>query len=248
MEVEMNNKKTDFYGKFEFNGKKYPFHYEDSFVTVIQEPWEYNKDFENESFVEKIVGLTNSNMVIVFLKCEFQGGLYKEIYSNIIFTTKGFILFEESDVPFNCIEFESDALNTFYPPIQIMDRKALFDERAYKVKDPTDITEAFDTMINDEKIEMELAIPWKFSLRPEDKTIGEKYSVWRMKFESPKHSEDIAKYYLYLLDFLVFISFRKNVTIKHFTLYNFANTKYNKVGIGKFFHTKKVMIQKLEIL
>ena len=148
MEVEMNNKKTDFYGKFEFNGKKYPFHYEDSFVTVIQEPWEYNKDFENESFVEKIVGLTNSNMVIVFLKCEFQGGLYKEIYSNIIFTTKGFILFEESDVPFNCIEFESDALNTFYPPIQIMDRKALFDERAYKVKDPTDITETFDTIIN----------------------------------------------------------------------------------------------------
>lgn len=246
MEAKMKSKKTDFYGKFEFNGKMYPFYYEDSFVTIIQQPWEYNKDFEKVTNVEKIVGLTNSNMVIVFLKCEFQGGSFKEIYSNIIFSTKGFILFDESDLPFNCIEFESDALNTFYPPIQIIDRKTLLDEKAYKVKNPEDITESFDTIINGEKIEMELSIPWKFSLRPEDKAIGEKYSVWRMKFESPKHSEDTAKYYLYLLDFLVFINFRKNATIEHFTLYNFENTKYNKVGIGKFFSYQSGYNSKVE--
>ncbi len=174
------------------------------------------------------------------------GGIYKERYSNIIFSTKGFILFEESDIPFNCIEFESDALNTFYPPIQIVDRKVLLDEKAYKVKDSTEITETFDTIVNGEKIEMELAIPWKFSLRPEDKTIGEKYSVWRMKFESPKRSEDTAKYYLYLLDFFVFVSFRKNVTIEHFTLYNFENARYNKVGIGKFFSYQKGYDSKVE--
>ena len=67
----MDNKKTDFYGKIEFEGKMYPFYYEDSLVTVIQQPWEYNKDFEKATYVEKIEGLTNSNKVIVFLKCEF---------------------------------------------------------------------------------------------------------------------------------------------------------------------------------
>ena len=75
----MNNKKTYFYGKFEFRGKKYPFYYEDSFVTIVQQPWEYNNDFEKVTY--------NSNKVIVFLKCEFQGGSFKEMYSNIIFST-----------------------------------------------------------------------------------------------------------------------------------------------------------------
>lgn len=235
METEMKNKKEDFYGKFEFNGKTYPFYYEDYLVTIIQQPWEYNKDFEKITNVEKIVGWTNSYRRIVFLGCEFQGGSFKEIYSNIIFTTKGFILFDESDSAFNCIEFESDALNTFYPPIQAVDTKALLGERTYKVKDSTAITESFDTIVNDEKIKMELSVLCQFAFRPEDKTIGQKYSLWRMKFDSPKYSEDITKYYLYLLDFLVFTCFRKNVTIEHFTLYSFENTKYSKIGIGKFF-------------
>lgn len=231
----MNNKKTDFYGKFEFNGKKYPFHYEDSFVTVIQEPWEYNKDFENESFVEKIVGLTNSNKIITFLKCEFSGGDYKEIYNNIIFSTQGFVLFGKDELPFDCIEFESEALNTFYPPIQLVDGKLLIDESTYKIKSTNDTTQIFDTTIDGEDIKMELAIPWKFNLRPEDKTIGEKYSVWRMRFEKLKFSEDIAKYYLYLHDFLVFLNFRKNISIDHFTLYRTENMTNSKIGIGKFF-------------
>lgn len=231
----MNIKKTDFYGKFEFNGKMYPFYYEGSFVTVIQQPWEYNKDFEEVNYVEKIVGLTNSNKVIVFLKCEFLGGSFKTMYKNIIFSTKGYVLFRESDLPFDCIEFESDALNTFYPPIQITDRKALIDERIIKIKNSKDVTVSFDLNINEENITVELAIPWQVNLRPEDKTIGEKYSVCRMRFEDLKYSEDIAKYYLYLLDFLVFINFRKNVTIDQFTLYRVKNIEYNKVGMGKFF-------------
>ncbi|MCD8379711.1 MAG: hypothetical protein LUC95_05240 [Lachnospiraceae bacterium] len=242
----MNNKKTDFYGKFEFRGKMYPFYYEGSLVTVVQQPWEYNDDFEKVSYVEKIEGLTNSNKVIVFLKCEFQGGSFKEIYSNVIFSTKGFVLFGESDCSFNCIEFESDALNTFYPPIQLVDRKALLNEKVYKVKDYVDTTERFDTIVNEENIKMELSIPWKFSLRPEDKAIGEKYSVWRMEFETPKCSEDIAKYYLYLLDFLVFVNFRKNVAIEHFTLYKVEDTTYNKVGIGKFFSNQTGYDSKVE--
>lgn len=242
----MNNKKTDFYGKFEFKGKMYPFYYEGSLVTVVQQPWEYNDDFEKVSYVEKIEGLTNSNKVIVFLKCEFQGGSFKEIYSNVIFSTKGFVLFGESDCSFNCIEFESDALNTFYPPIQLVDRKALLNEKVYKVKDYVDTTERFDTIVNEENIKMELSIPWKFSLRPEDKAIGEKYSVWRMEFETPKCSEDIAKYYLYLLDFLVFVNFRKNVAIEHFTLYKVEDMTYNKVGIGKFFSNQTGYDSKVE--
>lgn len=242
----MNNKKTDFYGKFEFRGKMYPFYYEGSLVTVVQQPWEYNDDFEKVSYVEKIEGLTNSNKVIVFLKCEFQGGSFKEIYSNVIFSTKGFVLFGESDCSFNCIEFESDALNTFYPPIQLVDRKALLNKKVYKVKDYVDTTERFDTIVNEENIKMELSIPWKFSLRPEDKAIGEKYSVWRMEFETPKCSEDIAKYYLYLLDFLVFVNFRKNVAIEHFTLYKVEDTTYNKVGIGKFFSNQTGYDSKVE--
>ena len=189
---EVNNKQTDFYGKFEFKGKSYPFFYKDSVVTIIQQPWEYNKDFKDVTEVEKIEGLTNSNKVIVFLQCKFRGGSYKEIFSNIIFSTKGFILFDKCDCPFECIEFESEALNTFYPPIQLIDKEALLDEGAYKVKKYDETTQHFETLVNYEKIKMELSIPWIFNLQPENRTIGEKYSVWRMIFETPKQSENIS--------------------------------------------------------
>lgn len=242
----MDNKKTDFYGEFEFKGKMYPFYYEDSLITVIQHPRKYNEDFKDIKSIEKLVGLTNSNKVIVFLKCEVQGGSFKELYSNIIISTKGFILFNESDCHFNCVEFESDALNTFYPPIQLTDVKSLLKEKVYKIKDPIDITEKFRTTVNTENIIIELSIPWKFSIRPEDRSIGEKHSVWRMKFENPKCSEDVAKYYLYILDFLVFINFRKNITINHFTLYNEDNSKYSEVGIGKFFSYQSGYDSKME--
>lgn len=231
----MNNKKTDFYGKFKLNGKEYPFYYDDSFVTVIQTAWEYNEDFNDTTYLEKIVGVTNSDKLIVFLKCEFHGGSFKETYTNIIFSTKGFILFNETDIPFDCIEFESDAINTFYPPVKLFDRRALMNEMSYKIKSLTETTECFSTVVNSENIKMELGIAWNFSLRPEDKNIGEKHSVWRMKFQALKQSEELSKYYLYLLDFLIFVNFRKNIIIDNFTLYKMDGSSYNKVGEGKFF-------------
>ena len=215
-------------------------------MTIIQQPWEYNKDFKDVTEVEKIEGLTNSNKVIVFLQCKFRGGSYKEIFSNIIFSTKGFILFDKCDCPFECIEFESEALNTFYPPIQLIDKEALLDEGAYKVKKYDETTQHFETLVNYEKIKMELSIPWIFNLQPENRTIGEKYSVWRMIFETPKQSENIVKYYLYLLDFLIFVNFRKNVTIEHFKLYRIINSEYVKVGIGKFFSNQSGFDAKAE--
>lgn len=242
----MNNKQTDFYGKLYINEKSYPFFYKDSFVTIIQESHEYNDDFKGMTEVEKIEGLTNSNKVIVFLNCKFQGESYKQIFSDIIFSTKGFILFDESDCPFECIEFESEALNTFYPPIKLVDAAALLDGLAYKVKNCNEITKTFEAVVNEEKIRMELSIPYTFNLKPEGRSIGEKYSVWRMIFDTPKNCGDIAKYYLYLLDFLMFVNFRQNITIEHFKLYKVEDSKKVQVGIGKFFSNQSGFDAKVE--
>lgn len=242
----MNNKQTDFYGKFYINEKCYPFFYKDSLVTVIQEPREYNDDFKDVTEVEKIEGLTNSNKVIVFLKCKFLGGCYKLMSSDIIFSTKGFVLFDEFDCTFECIEFKSEALNTFYPPVNLFDPTALLYEKAYAIKNFDETTKSFETVVNEEKIRMELSIPCTFNLQPESQTIGEKYSAWRMVFQNPQNSENIAQYYLYLLDFLMFVNFRQNVTIEHFKLYKVENSKYVQVGIGKFFSNKSRFDAKVE--
>lgn len=242
----MNNKQTDFYGKFYFNGKSYPFFYKDCLVTVIQKPYEYNNDFKDVTEVEKIEGLTNSNKVIVFLKCKFQGGSYKELFSNIIFSTKGFILFNEHDCSFECIEFKSEAINTFYPPISLFNPTALFHEKAYIMKNSDETTKSFETVVNQEKIRMELSIPYTFNIQPDSQTIGEKYSVWRMIFDNSKNSENIAQYYLDLLDFLMFVNFRRNVAIEHFKLYKVEDSKYVQVGIGKIFSNKSGFDAKVE--
>lgn len=242
----MDNKQTDFYGKFYLNGKSYPFFYKDSLVTVIQEPHEYNNDFKGVTEVEKIEGLTNSNKVIVFFKCKFQGGSYKEIFSNIIFSTHGFILFDKCDCPFECIEFKSEAINTFYPPVSLFNPTALLHKNEYAMKNSDETTKSFETVVNEEKIKMELSISYSYDIKPESQSIGERYSIWRMVFQTPKNSESIVQYYLYLLDFLMFVNFRQNVTIEHFKLYKVEDSNYVQVGIGNFFSNKSGFDAKAE--
>lgn len=48
------------------------------------------------------------------------------------------------------------------------------------------------------------------------------------------------------MDFLVFVNFRKNVAIEHFTLYKVEDTTYNKVSIGKFFSNQTGYDSKVE--
>lgn len=235
----MANTENIFYGKISIDNKDYPFYFEAPLVTIIQGPWENNADLSHITFQDKITGITINNNIVIFLECEFLGGNLRPIYPNIVFSAKGFILLKKEEFHYNCIEFVSDALNTFYPPIQIADRNILFQENSFKIKSPHDTTKKFQAIINGEPINMELSIPWNFNLVPEQSSIGEKYTVWKMEFENNKRFEDLSQYYLFLLDFLTFINFRKNIIIDQIRLYHIEGENKSFIGTGYFFSHKK---------
>lgn len=226
----MKLKKQDFYGELKYNGEMYPFYYDNFIVKIIQTPGKYNDKFNDATEIEKISGITNSGKTIVFLKCELRGGRFKECYSNLVFSTKGYVLFEGQEYEFDCIRFNAKALGTFYPSMTSVNQKELFDNFNYNLEHQK---ECFDVEIDNEIITMELKNEYQFSLRSEEERIGNKKSTWTMKFAESKKAEDIAMYYLYLYDFLSFVNFRRYIEMDNFVLFNSQNEFYN-IAEGKF--------------
>lgn len=214
---------------------------ENQTVTVNQVPYEYNQDFESIQSVGKIEGLTNENKHIIFLDCNFLGGDYRAIYSNIVFTIKGFLLLDNEDDVFNSISFSAKALNTFYSPQHaIKHDPQIFSKRfdgslQLKILPTDDYKQVFECDIDGEEISNELKVQWNINLKFEESNLGYVHTIFLMKFKDKKSSENLKKYYLYLYDFLTFILFRKNHHVDEIIL--FEDDK--KVGVANFFQKEE---------
>ena len=236
----MSDKKI-IYGKFEFKKKKYSFFLEGQMVTVNQVPYEYNEDFNSTESIEKIVGLTNNNKYITFLDCNFLGGNYRKIYSNVVFTIKGYVLFDNKEDIFDCISFSAKALNTFYSPQYAIKHEKMDFNREFdgsyqlNILPSNEYKQVFNCIIDNEEITNELKVNWNINLRYEESNLGNIFTVFLMKFQSNKSSEQLSKYYLYMYDFLTFILFRQNHIIDNIILYK----KNNKIGVAKFFQKEE---------
>lgn len=236
----MSDKKI-IYGKFEFNKKEYPFFLEGQTVTVNQVPHEYNEDFNSTKSIEKIVGVTNNNKYITFLDCNFLGGNFRRIYSDIVFTIKGYILFDNEEDIFDSISFSAKALNTFYSPQHAIKHEKMDFDREFdgshqlQILPKKEYKQVFKCTIDHEEITNELYMHYSINLKFEESNIGNIFTVFLMKFQSNKSSEQLSKYYLYMYDFLTFILFRQNHIIDNIILYK----ENNEVGVAKFFQKEE---------
>jgi len=227
------------YGKFQHNGKEYPFFLADHIITITQTPREFNTDFSGISHFDYLKGVTNNNKYIFLLDCDIVGGPLAQISNNLQFVCKGYALSSSSSDCYDRIEFSSPALNGFYSPrraIEIERDEVRFGARGLTFKNYEDTSHDFSCKINGEHIDCTLAFRSSVTLKPEDSSIGSVNTTLSMKFSDPKPVTDLAKYYLYLHDFLVFVNFRADVPIDDVALYGkVENGKYTKFGTAKFF-------------
>lgn len=227
------------HGKFEYNGKVYPFFLADQIITVPQAPHEFNSDFANAYHFDYLKGVTDNNKYIFFLDCDLVGGALAQCRSRLQLVCKGYVLSNSAAGCYDRIEFASPALNGFYSPrraIEIEHDEVRFGARGLTFKNYEDTSQNFSCTINEESINCTLAFRSSITLKPEDSNIGSVNTTLSMKFSEPKSVTDLPTYYLYLLDFLVFTNFRADVPIDDISLYGkIENEKYTKLGTAKFF-------------
>lgn len=227
------------HGKFEYNEKVYPFFLADHIITIPQTPHEFNRDFADAYHFDYLKGVTDNNKYIFFLDCDLVGGALAQISSRLQLVCKGYVLSNDSTGSYERIEFSSPALNGFYSPrraMKIEHDEIRFGARGLTFKDYEDTSEKFPCIINGEHIDCTLAFRASLTLKPEESSIGSVNTILIMKFTEPRPVTDLAKYYLYVQDFLVFSNFRADIPIDDVMLYKKAeNDKYEKFGTVKFF-------------
>lgn len=227
------------YGKFQYNDKEYPFFLNDQIVTIVKTRYEFNNDFTNIYHFDFIKGLTQNNKEIIFLDCDLVGGALASISCKLQLVCKGYVLSNSSSGYYDRIEFSSPALNGFYSPRRAMDMEldeCPFFIRKLAFKNYEDSSKNFLCTLNGERIDCTLAFRASVTLKPEDGSIGAINTTLSMEFPEPKSVTDLARYYLYLYDFLVFTNFRADIPIDDVLLYEKnENDEYTKLGTAKFF-------------
>ncbi len=227
------------HGKFQYNGKTYPFFLADYIITIAQAPYEFNNDFSYDSHFDYLKGVTYNNKYIFLLDCDIVGGPLAQISSNLQLVCKGYVISSSSSECYNRIEFSSPALNGFYSPrqaIEIEHDEVRLGAYGLKFKNYEDTSHDFSCTINGEDVACTLAFRSSITLKLEDSSIGSVNTVLSIKFSEDKSITDLAKYYLYLHDFLVFVNFRADIPIDDVAIYGkIENGKYVQFGTAKFF-------------
>lgn len=191
------------YGVFEFQEKKYPFVLEGQIITIPQEPFQYQDDFKEETYIEAIQGVTNNNRDVIFLGCNVLKSNSVFFAMEVKLSILGYVVLQNSKTLFDRIDFYSEGINGFYSPknaYQIEDDGPMR-VTGIKLRDVEEYKRDYECVINGERIELGLNACWKFNMAYEKKNLGTVEFILSMSFGEKKEPHDILKYCLYLMDF-----------------------------------------------
>ncbi len=226
------------YGNLELNNKIYPFLLDGHQIHIVQQAYQNsNEDFEIK--VPFVKGVTSDNRDILFLNCRLVTFMFN---SKVVYSIQGYAISssntgEPCDFSFDRMTFYSDAINTFYSPQNAIDRESswhnLFDQEwngsmtiMVKPFSETDIVFEFD-----ETTKCQLNISRYMNLRDGIEKIGDLRTSFSYVFSKKQTSDDISRYYLYLLDFLSFVNFNTNISFNEIFLENKdSKDKYSKTA------------------
>lgn len=209
------------YGVFEHQGKEYPFVLEGQILTIPQIPFQYKDDFKQETHIESIQGVTNNNQSVVFIGCDVLNSNSLLFTMEVKLSILGYIVLTNGKTSFDRIDFYSEGINGFYSPrnayqIEDDDHKRV---TAIKLRDVEDYKRDYECVIDGERIQLGLNIYMRFNLSYEKKHFGTAESLLSMSFGEKKEPHDVLKYSLYLMDFLEFVNFEKNIPLERIDLF-----------------------------
>ena len=207
------------YGTIVLKDKEYPFLLEGHIVKIVTHSAIFMPDFQNETVIESIQGITHDNRDILFLNCEFIKSFWGRPYQ---FTIDGYILSmnncKEYSFQIDSLEFYSDAINMFYPPQQarrINDWMDTSKERQITFLPTNETGCSFE--FNGDKYSF--SIGYSVNLRYGSKGLGEISSKIAIEFEHPIAPINTFDYIRKIYDFLVFVNYSSNIRFDEIYIY-----------------------------
>ncbi len=199
------------YGTIVIKDKEYPFLLEGRIVKIVTHSAIFMPDFQNETVIESIQGITHDNRDIMFLKCEFIKSFWGRPNK---FTIDGYILSmnncKEYSFQIDSLAFYSDAINMFYPPQQartINDWRDTSKDRQITFLPTNETGCSFE--FNGDKYSF--SIGYSVNLRYGSKGLGEISSKIEIAFERPIAPITTIDYVRKIYDFLVFVNYSSNI-------------------------------------
>ena len=228
------------YGNLELNGKIYPFFLQNQTVHIVQQAFQYRDEICIKERMPLIKGVTCDNRDILFLNCDFNIG-----FCEITFSIHGYIiskgnLIDVSDgFSFDRLTFYSEALNVFYSPqkaanTQVGDEADSFDHWDGSMQITINPFSKTDISFQFKDANCVLNIARYRNVKRGTSSIGDLKTSLAFSFAESKPPEVVCEYYLYVLDFLTFVSFSKNIPFERIVLSKKRDDKDNQyIEIGQ---------------
>lgn len=230
-------------GELEYNGKNYPFVIENRILTIVQSAFHHNKDFFENEYLGTLKGVTDENKYILLLDCRILSYAFRTLNGKIQIGLHGYILQDTAEDRFDCIEFYSPALYAFYSPRKAW--KAKFNDKndmqGLALTPHDEVMLKIPVTISGENLQCVLGFARHFNLRLEDQYALTIQTGLILDLSTDKSSPDLGKYYLYVRDFLAFISFKRDIPFDNIVLWRReADGKQHKCGKAVIFQVEDI--------
>lgn len=230
-------------GELEYNGKNYPFVIENRILTIVQSAFHHNKDFFENEYLGTLKGVTDENKYILLLDCRILNYAFRTLNGKIQIGLHGYILQDTAEDRFDCIEFYSPALYAFYSPRKAW--KAEFNDKndmqGLALTPYDEVMLKIPVTISGENLQCALGFARHFNLRLEDQHALTIQTGLILDLSTDKSSPDLGKYYLYVRDFLAFISFKRDIPFDNIVLWRReADGKQHKCGKAIIFQVEDI--------
>jgi hypothetical protein len=181
-------------------------------ITIV-EPFDIDSIFavfDRKQF-ELISGVTDDNRDIVFFGCSY----YKHFLSAKGWAISSKNLTSEALGEFDSICFRGKSIDTFYSPKHsfYLEKQDEHNKQMASliIKPWAEFIKSFDVEVDSENFKCLFDVYVNYNLKRNDHDLGDVFSQMSLLFNESKNIAEIPKYYLYVYDFMKFISFRRNI-------------------------------------
>ena len=216
-------------GEIEINFKVVSFYFDGKRVTIRDNADSSAIFFLDSVAIEQydvVYGVTDSGCYIVFFGVRYiKGRSSVQVQGWAISSGRG----QPSPLKtFEAIKFTGYSIDAFFTPKRAIarDYSHISDDERHKrmpklaPRPQDEYVRDFDITIDSECIGVRLCVYTNYKLRRHERDIGSVTSQLIFKFHTPVAIDRLPKYYLYVADFMQFISFRQNIKFDSVALFN----------------------------
>lgn len=208
-------------GELTYNQKQYPFVIEKRILTIVQSAFHYCNDFPAEGHLGTLMGITDGNQYIFLLDCRILNRGFSSLSGKIQMGLHGYILQETAVDRFDSIEFYSPALRAFYSPRKAWQPELTAEKhmQGITLTPYEDVAIEIPMTVGAENLQCCLGFSRYFRLRFEEQYALSINTGLILDLPGGRSSRDLGKYFLYVLDFLAFINFERNIPFDDIVLW-----------------------------